>query len=103
MKYIKTYEIKKISNYDFKVGDIVKLIGLAHTKKLNSELNIDIKKNDLCEIVNFNNYDPHPFRLMPLKYKNRKISFYWDCDFWVSRKQITKPTEFELDMIKYNL
>ena len=104
MKYIKKFEIKEFSNYDFKVGDIVKLISLnLNAKQLNARLGIDIKKGDLCKIINFSNFDNKTYKIVPLKYKNIDTSYFFGCDLWVSRKQVETPTEFELNILKYNL
>lgn len=116
MKYIKTFEIvykpsenvmmKRLkaqifnsSIKDFKVGDIVKIFSPNKQAK-----EFGVKKGELAEIVLFDKNDNiRPFKIMPLKYKIGPSENYWKKEFWVTRKQLVVPTDFELNMIKYNL
>jgi len=100
MKHIKTFE-KIFKNPDiFKQGDIIKFVKISKNTK---EKGINVKKGDLAEIIDIDENDNvYPFRIVPLNYKN-KIVNYWNHEFWVKIKDITRAEQFEIDMIKYNL
>jgi len=99
--YIKTFERSCVfeNPEGYKVGDVVKIVRINKRAK---EQNV--KKGDLAEITHVDKNDSIlSFRIISLKDKIGLEESYWEYEFWVTRKQIARPTQFEIDMIKYNL